>query len=119
MRFAKKLHYAVKYLIISLPVLFLLLSLIVKNAFDNQYFTQLSDFLNNFLDSYINKWYFEFLKIIFGDLSFLTEYNFASFLLYFPLWVFYVYCFDIVLDLLIFIPKLFHSFFEKLGGGDY
>lgn len=120
MRFAKKLHYCVKYLIISLPALFLLLSLIIKNAYSNEYFNSLKGFIDGFCDSSINLWYVDFLGLIFDETStFITDNDFASFILYYPLWVFYVYAFDIVLDVLIFIPKLIHSFFEKMGGGDY
>lgn len=119
MRFAKKLHYCVKYLIISLPVLFLLLSLIIKDAYNNQFFGNLLSFFEGFTDCPINAWYYDFLSLIFdSSSSFTSDYNFISYLLYYPLWVFYVYAFDIVLDVLIFIPKLMHSFFEKLGGGE-
>ena len=34
------------------------------------------------------------------------------------LWIVYVYIFDILLDVFVFIPKVMHSFVEKVSGKD-
>lgn len=122
MRFAKKLHYFLKYLIIGLPIIMIVLTFVIPKVFTINYtnknifvffFTGINSF---YLGVDMFSPYYSFIELLGIDIyQNLYSITLASY----PLWVFLVYSFDIVLDVLIFIPKLIHSFFEKLGGGEY
>lgn len=123
MRFAKKLHYFLKYLIIGLPIIMIILSFIVPKVFtinldDLNVFESFFRGINS-LYRYVDMFapYYSFINLLGIKNMFLNSYT--TTLVSYPLWVFLVYSFDIVLDLLIFLPKLIHSFFEKMGGGEY
>lgn len=122
MRFAKKLHYFFKYLIIGLPIIMIILSFIIPKVFtissnDRNVFEAFFSGINSFYrDVDMFAPYYSFLDLLGIDIY---QNTYSITLASYPLWVFLVYAFDIVLDLLIFIPKLMHSFFEKMGGGDY
>lgn len=122
MRFAKKLHYFLKYLIIGLPIIMIILSFIIPKVFTiNSYnvniFESFFQGINSFYrDVDMFAPYYSFIDLLGIDI-FQNSYSIT--LASYPLWVFLVYSFDIVLDVLIFLPKLIHSFFEKMGGGEY
>ncbi len=74
----------------------------------------------------INSWYYKILETI--GLTFRTSstdaYDFLyhsslpNFLLFYPLYIMWVYIFDLILDIFCFLPKLAHRLMDKLSGGE-
>lgn len=110
MNYNKKYHYILKYILLGLPIALLLLS----NISYNNAFTSLQDIIYDMMVSLrsftLNDWYNTFINV----LGFTTTDKISYILLSYPLYVFYIYLFDIVLDILCFIPKLAHKFIYKL-----
>ena len=117
--YKKKYHYMVKYLVIALPILCTLCYnlFIPDNANYTQAFEMFVEFFGNLLNLDISLWYTRILAYLFGSdlITNLVNPYFVVIVAY-PLYIFYVYVFDLILDVFVFIPKLFHKFFERVGG---
>ena len=114
--YGKKYHYMIKYMIMFLPLLLLVVghfSFTDTNIINdiNVYVEALFSYLRG-ID--MNSWY--------NDLLVLLGFNASSGLAYiletYPLYIIWLYLFDIVLDLFGMIPRLAHRFISKFGG-DY
>lgn len=114
--YAKKYHYMLKYLILALPILLLLLCCIMDNL---TYYNGLLDYLHSFFSEFrlveFNLWYNDFLDVI--DLRVVND-RYLFILTSYPLYVLWVYIFDIFIDILGLLPRLAHKFISKFGG-DY
>lgn len=112
MRFKNKLHYTLKYIVISLPIILILFSWFggsFKDSVDLPFIDILESCFNTFKGLDINAWYDSLLTSI--GLS--NNLFYINYLLYFPLYVMWIYIIDIVLDLLLLIPNLLHDFSER------
>lgn len=110
MRFKKKLHYALKYLALGLPLIALAflyfrapndMITIIENNPINALFNQL---LN------VSPWYNSLIDIVGLELGsdVLSDY----FLLY-PLYIFWVYIIDMLLDIITWFPRFLHDLVWK------
>lgn len=128
--YANKFHYVIKYLILAFPVILLLIACMSQNQqvvytwSNNQISSStLSTTLNlSVLDSLkafytlpINLFYSTITYELF-NFSYTGNWTIVSYLLYYPLWVMWTFTLDLVLDLIVLIPKLAHCWMEKLGG---
>ncbi len=144
MDYAKKFHYIIKYLLLSVPLILIFYELILKliltsdvelsisSSTTDTILSQIVDLTliygqdfslitQNFVDfctSGINSWYFDFLNAFGFNISF-EIYQLMNVLLCIPIWILNVYVFDIVLDFLLLLPKLAHRLMNKLGGERY
>lgn len=110
MRFKNKLHYALKYLALGLPIIALaflyfrapndLINLISNNP--------INELFNDLLD--VSPWYNSLVDIIGLELgaNVLSDY----FVLY-PLYIFWVYIVDMLLDIITWLPRLLHDLVWK------
>lgn len=111
LRIKFKLHYITKYIFISLPVLMLLFALFS----DTNYVTvvgDMFDFMTELASYFPSDWYASLLDLIgisYSDLS-----NISFIITFYPLYVFYVYLFDLILDIICFLPKFLHDLFYNL-----
>lgn len=110
MRIKNKLHYILKYLVLSLPILIIILSILVK---DLNIYTSVNSSLTIFNDFLIDNsaWYSSILNIFgvtINDVDTLT-----NTLLYYPVYIFYIYLFDLVVDTLCFVPRFIHDFIYR------
>lgn len=114
-----KYHYALKYLVLALPILTILLLYLVKDIdMYHDLLNNFGDFMIAFQNAPINEWYIDIITLIGLD-SFFIENTVTSIITLYPLYIFWVYVIDIVLDIFTLIPKLAHKFFNKLGGEKY
>lgn len=123
-KFSKKLHYIVKYLIIALPILLILLSY-CHGAFsygnDSIYkvslglLTNLEGVFRKLIEWPINASYNSLLNVLTGFTYNPNAGSIINVLSVYPLYVFWVYIFDILLDVICFIPKFIHNLFERLS----
>lgn len=113
--YGKKYHYMVKYLLIAFPILLLIVSLLSYNSQYNSVLTLLSGMTNEFLNIPFNSWWTQLLSII--GLDNLTN-ELLVILTAYPLYVLWVYIFDIFLDVFAIIPRIAHKLLSKVGG-DY
>lgn len=114
--YGKKYHYLTKYLIMFLPLLILILgNFCVKdinilnsiNSFVESLFTTLrSNSINGFYTSLLNL------------IGFNSTSGLAFILESYPLYIIWLYIFDIFVDLFGLLPRLAHKFITKFGG-DY
>ena len=116
MRIKKKLHYILKYIALGLPLLFMLLGLLSQqaNMFQNVV-ADLNDLMTELLESTNSLWYHDLLNAVGVDVS-----NFSyvgHILLHYPLYIFYVYLFDLMLDIICFMPKFMHKLMEDFING--
>lgn len=125
-KFSKKLHYIVKYLIIALPILLILLSY-CHSSF--AYGTTSVSIVNSYKDLLanldfvfdemllwpINAPYDSLLMVLTGNTYNPSDCYILNILTAYPLYVFWVYIFDILLDVICFIPKFIHNLFERLS----
>ena len=112
--YEKKYHYWVKYFVIAFPLIVLLFIILNHNITQvniNDYFVDFS----SILEVPINSWYFQIIDLI-GFREIFDSASIYSVLLVYPLYVFWVYVFDLVLDIFVFVPKLAHKLMKKLGG---
>ena len=117
--YKRKYHYMVKYLVIALPILCVLCYnlFIPDNANYTMAFEMFVEFFVNLLNVDISNWYMSIITYLFGaDLFSILSNPYFIVIIAYPLYIFYVYVFDLVLDVFVFIPKLFHKFFERVGG---
>ena len=89
------------------------------NVIDNVQMLGLRAEIINFFEAFvhlpINTWYLSLLSTL-GITFSLT--NVLGVVCFMPLWILYVYLFDLALDFLLFIPKLADRWLTKLYGGD-
>lgn len=112
----KKYHYALKYFILAFPLICYCLLFICKDYTNLADFVLMPiDFLGSLASADINSWYFNLLDII-GLLSPLDEVRYDILICY-PLYILWVYIFDVILDIFAMVPKLAHKLLYKLGGG--
>ena len=111
MRFKSKLHYTLKYLILAFPILITLGAMFAQSE---QYFTLLNTFMEQIGGDmfFLAPWYFQMLQAIGFDFYELSLYG-QFFIIIIPLWIFFVYFFDLVVDVMTFIPKFFHDLTHK------
>ena len=114
--YAKKYHYMLKYVVLGLPIILLIIACIVDNLTE---YNALIDYLHSFFEEFrlieFNVWYNNFLDVI--DLRVVND-RYLYILSSYPLYILWVYIFDILIDLLAIIPRLAHKFISKFGG-DY
>ena len=104
---------------IALPILCVLCYnlFIPDNANYTMAFEMFVEFFVNLLNVDISNWYMSIITYLFGaDLFSILSNPYFIVIIAYPLYIFYVYVFDLVLDVFVFIPKLFHKFFERVGG---
>lgn len=116
--YKKKYHYILKYLLLALPIL---ITLIFNwNIPDNTNYTgafeSFIQFNSKMLNLPLNNWYVSLCSSLFGNdgLTTLISNPYGNVILNYPLWVMYVYVFDLVVDVFTLIPKVAHRFIEKL-----
>ena len=116
--YKRKYHYFVKYLVIALPIIIALLMCfrIPDNSNYNLMLESFSEFLTKLLLLDISSWYTSLLGILSVDVPALMLNPLGLLLISYPLYIFYVYVFDLILDVFVLIPKLFHKFMERVGG---
>lgn len=108
----KKYHYMLKYIILGLPIILLILFSISKNNYSSGLLL-IRSCLCNFKNLSINNFYSSIINLIgFNSLSD----DLSIIILYYPLWIIWVYAFDLIIDVLTFILKLSHKFIYKFGG---
>ena len=114
--YGKKYHYMIKYAIMFLPFLVLVLGhfwvsdIVITNSITS-YVEALFTYLRGLS---INNWY----SIMLRYLGF-NSYNGLSFVLEsYPLYIIWLYLFDIIVDLFGLVPRLAHKLITKIGG-DY
>lgn len=113
--YAKKYHYLLKYIVLGLPLLLLGLSLISYNSEFNIVLALLKSLSIEFRGINFNSWYNDFLNVF----SFNNVNNDLLYvLLTYPLYVLWIYIFDIMIDILGVIPRIAHKLISKVGG-DY
>lgn len=114
--YAKKYHYMLKYFILALPILLFALSYLCKEM---ELFESMLDYIEVFFQNLrnvpFNSWYNDFLQVL--DLNAILDRH-LYILISYPLYILWVYIFDILIDLLAIIPRLAHKFISKFGG-DY
>lgn len=112
--YEKKYHYLVKYFVIAFPLVVVLF----LTFLDTMTYPDYINFMDNtssFLHVNINSWYFDLIDII-GLTEVYDNGGLLSYLVIYPLYVFWVYVLDLVLDIFAFVPKLAHKLMYKLGG---
>lgn len=115
-RFSGKLHYLLKYFFIALPVfelVFFLITNVNSRASMISFITSDNTIFKSIGSSSYGLDLASVIENVTGVNSALSIY-FTGVLL----WIVYVYIFDILLDVLIFIPKVMHSIVEKVSGSD-
>lgn len=76
--------------------------------------------MNNIYGLNISQWYGSLLGVLSTELVDIAKGStIGTILVIYPLYVFYVYLLDLVLDVFVFIPKLFHNFIKRFGGEKY
>lgn len=110
--YEKKYHYGIKYLIIGFPVIILLLSSISEFSLFEFLLNELYDFFRILTDLPLNRWYFTLISMLGFDIG---DGKINTILLSLPLYIFWVYVLDLILDVFTFIPKLAHKLMKKLG----
>lgn len=113
--YAKKYHYLVKYLLIAFPILLILLSLISYNSQFNDVMTLLKSYCVEFRSINFNSWWNNLLNLF--ELNTITN-DLLYIVLTLPLYILWVYIFDILLDVFAVIPRIAHKMLSKIGG-DY
>lgn len=115
--YKSKYHYIVKYFVIAFPLIFIFIVSLIDTITYEDFFLSVTDIAYS-LEISINKWYFDILSLL--DLkSTFDNGGFIGFMVIYPLYVFWVYVFDLILDVFTIIPKLAHKFLNKLGGEKY
>ena len=112
--YEKKYHYWVKYFVIAFPLLILLFIILNHNII----VSDIENYFLNFsqiLEVPVNSWYFDIIDLI-GFRDILDSGSIYGVLICYPLYVFWVYVFDLILDVFTFVPKLAHKLMKKLGG---
>ena len=110
----KSCHNIIKYSLLALPVILLLLSLISYNSQYELVRDELEIFGNYFLNVPANAFYLEIVDLL--GVSTLLDTPLGVVILIMPLYIMWVYFFDLVVDVLTFIPKAIHKLVEKVGG---
>lgn len=114
--YGKKYHYMIKYAIMFTPLFLLILGhfrindISILNSL-NSYVESLFTYLRGIS---LNDWYSTLLDLLgfnsTSGLSFILE--------SYPLYIVWLYIFDMFVDLFGFLPRLMHKFISKFGG-DY
>ena len=114
--YGKKYHYMVKYGIMFLPLILLIVGnfrvndvLVLSNL--NSYVEALFTALRG---NSINSWY----SIMLNYLGFNSTTGLSFVLESYPLYIVWLYLFDIIVDLFGLVPRLAHKLITKIGG-DY
>ena len=124
----KKYHYALKYFVMAFPLILLLFSCLIKinNAYetDTTYYLgklnyALSNFFINLKDLPMNYWYVSLIENLGFYVQTYEDLIVQNVLVIYPLYILWVYIFDLILDLFTLIPKMAHYFLNKLGGEKY
>lgn len=130
--YGKKYHYILKYLIISVPFILLIICLCSQTQTLNYSYindrvnsvsqsisvdTTFLEPLKTFYTLSINTWYSNFITNLF-NLN-LTNWTWFTYVYFIPLWIMWVYSFDLVLDIIVFIPRLAHRFLQKFNKEEY
>lgn len=112
MRIKHKLHYILKYLVLALPIITIITLPFVQ---DTDIFTNTLDYVITDLmpiTGFPSQWYFQLLDIVGVDYSMYS--TVGQMMCFYPLYVFYVYLFDLILDIICFLPKFLHNLFYDL-----
>lgn len=108
-------HYFTKSLIILFPIIILCLSLLV-DGYSGDMFNELSSFMSNIYNLPMSNFYSQTLNTLgFTDINLNT---YLGYILYMPLWIFWVYMIDLLLDFMLFIPKIAHKWLDKGYGAE-
>ena len=113
--YAKKFHYMLKYIVLGFPLLLIGISLISYNSEFNSVLTLIKGLCNEFRNLELNVWYNNLLGVI--EMNNITN-DLLYILLTYPLYVLWIYIFDIIIDILGVVPRLAHKMISKVGG-DY
>lgn len=113
--YAKKYHYVLKYILLGFPLLLISISLISYNSEFSSVLSLVKNLCTEFRSLDLNVWYDNLLSIF--DMNNITN-DMLYILITYPLYVLWVYIFDIILDVFALIPRLAHKFISKFGG-DY
>lgn len=115
--YKSKYHYIVKYFVIAFPLIFILCLTLIDSITLNDYMVRITDFGDSF-NVFINEWYFKLINLL-GFQETFDNGGLFCFMIVYPLYVFWVYVFDLILDVFTIIPKLAHKFLNRLGGEKY
>lgn len=112
----KKCHYILKYFVLAFPLIYSLFALFAKNT-ELHYFNSVNNyFVEGLKITPLFDWYNDLLNLLgFGSVTKAAGSVFPL-LLYYPIYIIYFYLIDVVVDLIVFVPKLFHKFMEKWSG---
>lgn len=115
MNYAKKYHYMIKYFIMAFPLILLLICCFnVKDSLSIN-LNYLSTYIYNIVDTNsIVSWYKDILNLFEMQLS----NSYLIFVQIMPIWIIAVYFFDMLIDVLVLIPRLVHKWINRIGG-DY
>ena len=108
-------HYGTKYLILLFPLIILVLSLIF-DGYNGGMFAELSSFMDTLYNLPINSFYVATIDAL--GLSTLALNTYLGYVVYMPLWILWVYMLDLMLDFMLFIPKIAHKWLSKGYGED-
>lgn len=115
MDYAKKYHYLLKYFILSFPLIFLLICSFNSKDYLSDNLNYLSHLVYGLVDNNpLVSWYSDMLNLF--NIS-LAD-NYLIFIQVLPLWIIAVYLFDLLIDVLLLVPRLVHKAVSKIGG-DY
>ena len=110
-----KYHYVVKYFIIAFPfIAYLILSL---SGLNNDLIVDLKTLFVELKNMSMNSWYDSILTQLGLDNIYLQS-DLGCILVIYPLYILWIYLIDIILDVVLIIPKLGHKLIEKIGGSN-
>lgn len=115
MNYAKKYHYMIKYFIMAFPLLLVISCVFFSN---DSLITNINYFSSNLYDlingnSFLS-WYSDLLNLF--NIQLVD--NYLIFVQILPIWIITIYFFDLIIDVLVIIPRVIHRFTNRIGG-DY
>lgn len=110
MRFGKKLHYTLKYIVLGLPIILLMGLIFARTTEYYNFFETFTTSITNTLDN-MATWYASLVEYLNINTENMNIY--IRLIIYYPVYIFYVYLIDLLVDVLTFIPKFFHDLLNK------
>ena len=114
--YGKKYHYMIKYGIMFLPLLLLILGNFWVN--DVNVLTLLNSYVESLFQSLRSYELNSFYNTLLDTIGFDSSSGLSFILESYPLYIIWLYVFDLFVDLFGLIPRLAHKFITKFGG-DY
>lgn len=112
-----KLHYILKYFILALPLIMMLSYSLARETTSLTYINNIETGILSLLtnaNTMLNNSYTSVLTLL--GINIPTN---AQMLYYYPLWIVLVYIVDLIVDILVFLPKMAHHFLSIEGANNY